>query len=115
MVKQDHYWDSLLKSMANYQVPTFAQIKYWLHQPTLGVHLDSYVIVLQQPQQHTALTIHPYLPLPPSVLEMMAWVLPLTSSSETLTSKSSSRRQWVGTPTQLWLVNTPYSVTEENK
>lgn len=34
-----------------------------------------------------------------------------TNSSDKLTSKSSSRRQRVATPIQLWLVNTPYSVT----
>lgn len=38
--------------------------------------------------------------------------LPLTNSSDKLTSKSSSRRQRVETPVQLWLVNTPYSVTK---
>lgn len=37
--------------------------------------------------------------------------LPLINSSDKLTSKSSSRRQRVETPIQLWLVNTPYSVT----
>lgn len=37
--------------------------------------------------------------------------LPLINSSDKLTSKSSSRRQQVETPIQLWLVNTPYSVT----
>lgn len=36
----------------------------------------------------------------------------LISSSDKLTSRSSSRRQRVETPMQLWLVNTPYSVTE---
>lgn len=38
--------------------------------------------------------------------------LPLTNSSDKLTSKSSSRRQRVETPVQLWFVNTPYNVTK---
>lgn len=42
-------------------------------------------------------------------------LLPLTNSSDTLTSNSSSSRQRVATPMQLWLVNTPYSVTERRE
>lgn len=45
-------------------------------------------------------------------LPLSAPLMPLTNSSDTLTSKSSSRRQRVATPMQLWLVNTPYNVTE---
>lgn len=64
-----------------------------------------YMILLMAACRTKGTTGVTYLPLsgPP---------LPLTNSSDKLTSKSSSRRQRVETPVQLWLVNTPYSVTK---